>query len=97
MSPSTWTSWQTVTPIRFGRPLARWAKTPTLGQPGLPRVPGGGLHLVGADPVEDVDDLDMGELLEALESLRREPRGVERDGRGDIAPAVVDGLGTRRS
>jgi hypothetical protein len=46
------------------------------------------------DPVEEVDDLDVGELLEAGEAVGVELFGDEGDHRHHAAPVVIDGFRT---
>jgi hypothetical protein len=48
------------------------------------------------DQVEVVDDLDVRELLEALEALRSNHLTAELDRRLDLAPVVVERLRSRR-
>ncbi len=97
-NPSTDTISQVVTPIRLGRPLARWAKMPTRGQSVLfARMPRPRLDLRLVDEVKDVHHFEMAELREAGGDVRAELRGVEFDRRFDVAPVVVDRLGPSAS
>src|SRR5213083_1284260 len=75
-SPSTDNILQTVTPMRLGRSLPRWAKMPTFGQAGMARA---GVDLAGVGAVEMEDHLDMGEGVEARRGIGGEPGGVEDD------------------
>jgi len=60
-------------------------------------VPRSRLHRVGVDLVEQVNDLDVGELVEPPQRLRRELLGVQRDRRGDAVPVIVERLSARRA
>ena len=80
--PLTSSSSHVQTPIRFGRRLLRCAKTPTDGHSGLPRGRSGP-NLVGVcgDVVEDVHDVEVRELVEALSesAVKRSPSRITRE------------------
>src|SRR5689334_5565523 len=59
------------------------------------RTPGPNLIGVRVDLIEDVDDIDVRELLEALHRLGGEALVVEDHARDDLSPVVIDGLGSR--
>ena len=92
--PLTSSSSHVHTPIRFGRRLLRCAKNADRRPLGVsPRSSGPNLVGVCRDLIEDVDDIDVRELVEALERVGREPLAVEAHARYDFTPVVIDRLG----
>lgn len=61
------------------------------------RAAGRSQDAIGVDPVEEVDDLDVGEAVETSQGLGAEPVTVEADRRRNAVPVVVDRLRPRRA
>ena len=61
------------------------------------RPPSVALMRAGLDEVEQKDDLEVRELVQALQALRSDHLGIELDGRDDLAPVVINRLASRRA
>ncbi len=78
-----------VTPIRFGRPLPRWAKMPTWPIGAAARVARRRLDFCVRYAVEMIHDFDVGELAQPGERIGAVSGGVQGYRGLYLVPAVI--------